>query len=86
MGISELKESGGEKFSVKELERTKRGLESRLEKLRADDKKDDVVTFEELGVDRMFVDEAHNYKNLFRIRIYECIACHYCTKFGITIN
>ena len=65
MGISELKESGGEKFTVKELERTKRGLESRLEKLRADDKKDDVVTFEELGVDRMFVDEAHNYKNLF---------------------
>ena len=65
MGISELKESGGEKFSVKELERTKRGLESRLEKLRADDKKDDVVTFEQLGVDRMFVDEAHNYKNLF---------------------
>ena len=65
MGISELKASGGEKFSVKELERTKRGLESRLEKLRADGKKDDVVTFEELGVDRMFVDEAHNYKNLF---------------------
>ena len=65
MGISELKESGGEKFSVKELERSKRGLESRLEKLRADDKKDDVVTFEQLGVDRMFVDEAHNYKNLF---------------------
>ena len=65
MGISELKESGGEKFSVKELERTKRGLEARLEKLRADDKKDDVVTFEQLGVDRMFVDEAHNYKNLF---------------------
>ena len=65
MGISELRESGGEKFTVKELERTKRGLESRLEKLRANDKKDDVVTFEELGVDRMFVDEAHNYKNLF---------------------
>ncbi len=65
MGISELRESGGEKFTVKELERPKRGLESRLEKLRADDKKDDVVTFEELGVDRMFVDEAHNYKNLF---------------------
>ena len=65
MGISELRESGGEKFTVKELERTKRGLESRLEKLRGDDKKDDVVTFEELGVDRMFVDEAHNYKNLF---------------------
>ena len=65
MGISELRESGGEKFTVKELERTKRGLESRLEKLRADDKKDDVVTFEELGVDRMFVDEAHNCKNLF---------------------
>ena len=63
LGISELRESGGEKFTVKELERTKRGLESRLEKLRADDKKDDVVTFEELGIDRMFVDEAHNYKN-----------------------
>lgn len=65
MGIAELEESGGEKFSVKELERTKRGLEARLEKLQADHKKDDVVTFEELGVDRMFVDEAHNYKNLF---------------------
>ena len=65
MGISELKYNRGEKFSVKELERTKRGLESRLEKLRADTRKDDVVTFEELGVDRLFVDEAHNYKNLF---------------------
>ena len=65
MGISELKYNRGEKFSVKELERTKRGLESRLEKLRADTRKDDVITFEELGVDRLFVDEAHNYKNLF---------------------
>lgn len=65
MGISELRDSGGEKFSVKELERTKRGLEARLEKLQADHRKDDVVTFEELGVDRLFVDEAHNYKNLF---------------------
>ena len=65
LGISEVKHNGGEKFTVKELERTKRSLEARLEKLQADHKKDDVVTFEELGVDRLFVDEAHNYKNMF---------------------
>ena len=50
---------------VKQLERTKKSLEARLEKLQAEDRKDDVVTFEQLGVDRLFVDEAHNYKNLF---------------------
>ncbi|MBQ6999745.1 MAG: DEAD/DEAH box helicase family protein [Oscillospiraceae bacterium] len=64
-GISEVEASGGERFTVKQLERTKRSLEARLEKLRADHRKDDVITFEQLGVDRMFVDEAHNYKNMF---------------------
>ena len=64
-GIEELTESHGEHFSIKQLEKTKRGLETRLEKLRAEHKKDDVVTFEELGVDRLFVDEAHSYKNLY---------------------
>ena len=62
-GIEELTESHGEHFSIKQLEKTKRGLETRLEKLRAEHRKDDVVTFEELGVDRLFVDEAHSYKN-----------------------
>lgn len=52
-GIEELKESSGEHFSIKQLEKTKRGLEARLEKLRAEHRKDDVVTFEELGVDRL---------------------------------
>ena len=64
-GISELKMGSAERFSIKQLERAKRGLEARLEKLQANEKKDDVVTFEELGVDRLFVDEAHSYKNLF---------------------
>ena len=64
-GISEVEASGGERFTVKQLERTKKSLETRLEKLQAEDRKDDVVTFEQLGVDRLFVDEAHNYKNLF---------------------
>ena len=60
-----MKYSGGERFTVKQLERTKKSLEARLEKLQAESRKDDVVTFEQLGVDRLFVDEAHNYKNLF---------------------
>jgi len=64
-GISEVESSGGERFTVKQLERTKKSLEARLEKLQAEGRKDDVVTFEQLGVDRLFVDEAHNYKNLF---------------------
>ena len=64
-GIAEVKFSGGERFTVKQLERTKKSLEVRLEKLQAEGRKDDVVTFEQLGVDRLFVDEAHNYKNLF---------------------
>lgn len=64
-GIAELRASGAERFTVKSMERTKRGLKSRLEKLLSSTKKDDVVTFEQLGVDRLFVDEAHGYKNLF---------------------
>ena len=62
-GIAEVQASGGERFTVKQLERTRKSLESRLEKLQAEGRKDDVVTFEQLGVDRLFVDEAHNYKN-----------------------
>ncbi|WP_320953196.1 SNF2-related protein, partial [Enterocloster bolteae] len=64
-GLEELKNSHAEKFSVKQLERTKRSLEARLEKLHDGTRKDDVVTFEQLGVDRLFIDEAHSYKNLF---------------------
>ena len=64
-GICEVKASGGERFTVKQLEITKRNLETRLDKLRAAHRKDDVVTFEQLGVDMMFVDESDMYKNLF---------------------
>lgn len=64
-GIQEVQDSGGERFTVKQLERTKKGLEERLEKLQANHRKDSVVTFEELGVDMMFIDESDNYKNLF---------------------
>lgn len=64
-GIAEVQASGGERFTVKQLERTRKSLEARLEKLQAEGRKDDAVTFEQLGVDRLFVDEAHNYKNLF---------------------
>ena len=64
-GIHEIKASGGEHFTVKQLEATKKNLEIRLEKLQAAHRKDDVVTFEELGIDMMFVDESDMYKNLF---------------------
>ena len=63
-GIRELKSSNGERFSIKAMERTKKGLEAKLKKL-LDSPRDDVVTFEELGVDRLFVDEAHSFKNLY---------------------
>ena len=62
-GIEELEDSGAERFSVKQLERTKRSLEARLEKLNSTGRKDSSVTFEQLGVDRLFIDEAHYYKN-----------------------
>ena len=64
-GIQELKFMRGEQFTIKQMERTRKQLEGRLRKLQAEERKDDVVTFEELGVDRLFVDEAHGYKNLF---------------------
>ena len=64
-GISELKSSRAERFTIKELERTKKNLETKLQKLHDAARKDDVVTFEQLGVDRLYVDEAHSFKNLF---------------------
>ncbi len=63
--IADVKENNGERFTVKALEQTKKKLESKLKKLNDQSRKDDVVTFEELGVDRIFIDEAHYYKNLF---------------------
>ena len=63
--INELKVHAGENFSIKQMEKTRKTLETKLEKLRSDERKDDVITFEQLGVDRLFVDESHFYKNLF---------------------
>lgn len=64
-GIRELQAANAEHFTIKSLERTKKGLLARLEKLHETERKDDVVTFEQLGIDRLYVDEAHSYKNLF---------------------
>ena len=66
-GIAELKHSSGEKFTIKQMEKSRKQLEMKLEKLRSTERKDDVVTFEELGVDRLFVDESHHFKNLFLV-------------------
>jgi N12 class adenine-specific DNA methylase len=66
-GIEEVKNNHGERFTVKQMERAKKGLELRLAKLTDQSRKDDVVTFEELGIDRLFIDEAHYFKNLFLI-------------------
>ena len=66
-GIAELKHSSGEKFTIKQMEKSRKQLEMKLEKLRATERKDDVITFEELGVDRLFVDESHSFKNLFLV-------------------
>ena len=63
--INELKAHAGENFSIKQMEKTRKTLETKLEKLRSDERKDDVITFEQLGVDMLFVDESHFYKNLF---------------------
>ena len=65
VGIGQIKFNKGERFSVKQLEKTKKSLQAKLQKLNDQSRKDDVVTFEELGVDRLFVDEAHNFKNLY---------------------
>ena len=64
-GLQELKHSNAERFTIKQLEKTKKNLEARMKSLHSSDRKDDVVTFEQLGVDRLFVDEAHSFKNLF---------------------
>lgn len=64
-GIAEVKASNGERFTIKQLERTRKNLYARLEKLQANHRKDDVITFEQLGVDMLFVDESDNYKNLY---------------------
>lgn len=64
-GIEELKEERSERWTIKQMEKSKKDLEAKLEKLQAAHRKDDVIVFEELGVDRLFVDEAHGYKNLF---------------------
>ena len=65
LAINELKANAGENFTIKQMEKTRKTLEVKLDKLRADSRKDDVITFEQLGVDRLFVDESHFYKNLF---------------------
>lgn len=64
-GIAEAKRNKAENFTIKQMEKTRKGLESKLEKLNSQERKDDVINFEQLGVDKIFVDEAHNYKNLF---------------------
>ena len=66
-GIVEAKEHDAERFTIKQMERTKKNIKTKIDKLNKQDRKDDAVTFEELGVDRLFVDEAHNYKNLFLV-------------------
>ena len=63
--LAEMKYQRGENFSIKQMEKTRKSLQTRLDKLLANDKKDDVITFEQLGVDRLFVDESHSFKNLF---------------------
>ena len=63
-GIAELKANHGERFSIKQMERTKKSIDAKLAKLNDQSRKDDIVTFEELGIDRLFIDEAHYYKNL----------------------
>lgn len=64
-GIADIKRNRGDRFSVKQLEKTKKSLQTKLEKLNDQSRKDDVVTFEELGIDRLFIDESHYYKNLY---------------------
>lgn len=73
-GVARAKAEDGQRFTVKSMERTKRSLEARLKKLRADNRKDSVIDFEELGIDRLFVDEADNFKNLFLITKMQNVA------------
>ena len=69
-GIMDLKRNRGENFSIKQLEKIRKSIKQKLEKLNDQTRKDDVVTFEELGVDRLFIDESHYYKNLY---LYRCV-------------
>lgn len=85
--IEEAKAQVGEHFTVKQLEKLRKSLKQKLEKLQGTDRKDDVVTFEQLGVDRLFVDESQNYKNLFlwyylwlKIRIKKWSSIYNCCK------
>ena len=64
-GIEQAKAQKAERYTVKQMERTRKSLETRLQKLNDQSRKDDVVTFEQLGVDRLFIDESHYFKNLF---------------------
>ncbi len=73
-GIARAKEEDGQRFTVKSMERTKRSLEARLKKLRADNRKDSVIDFEELGIDRLFVDESDSFKNLFLVTKMQNVA------------
>ena len=65
LGIREAKEANAERLTIKQMEKTKKGLQAKIDKLNDQSRKDDVVTFEELGVDRIFIDESHYFKNLF---------------------
>ena len=65
LAIAQAKADNGERYTIKQMEKTKKSLSARLERLNDTSRKDNVVTFEQLGVDRLFVDESHNYKNLF---------------------
>ena len=65
LAIEQAKADNGERYTIKQMEKTRKSLEARLEKLNDTSRKDNVVTFEQLGVDRLFVDESHFYKNLF---------------------
>ena len=65
LAIEQAKADNGERYTIKQMEKTRKSLSARLEKLNDTSRKDNVVTFEQLGVDRLFVDESHNYKNLF---------------------
>ena len=81
MGISEAKREKAENFTIKQMEKTKKGLQAKIDKLNDQSRKDDVVTFEELGVDRIFIDESHYFKNLFFV--YENAECgRYCPDRG----
>ena len=79
--VLDLKKNDGERFSIKQLEKSKKQIEEKLKKMNDSSKKDTVVTFEQLGVDRLFVDEAHNFKNLYLYTKMRNVRW-YCTNRG----